>query len=38
MTRAFTESIVEDATVNETLLSILTFGKVWFSGREAETE
>jgi len=31
------ESIVEDTAANETLLPILTFGKVWVSRMEAET-
>ena len=37
MTEAFTESIVEDAAVNETLPTMLTFGKVLVARMEAET-
>lgn len=37
MTEAFTESIVEDAAVNETLLTIFRFGKVWVSMMETES-
>lgn len=37
MTRDSTESIVEDTAVNETLLPILTFDKVWGSRMEAKT-
>lgn len=37
MTEALTESIVEDAAVNEALLQLLTFGKLWVARMEAET-
>jgi hypothetical protein len=37
LTGAFTESIVEDAAVNEPLLPMLTFGKVLVARMEAET-
>ncbi len=37
MTGDFTESIVEETAVNETLLQILTFGNVWVAGMEAGT-